>query len=166
MPEVDLDAVENALAATTGERWSLTNDPDGNPAVEVRLDNGQSLILRLTRERIPASANDVMFIAHARQDTEILIAAVRGRQPLTKHELDGIIERCSAASPGPWRAFLEGDGGHGGSDVISVSDLNTEPDLYLWFGQSPASPADFGFVARARQEIPDLVAMLRVDGDD
>jgi hypothetical protein len=71
--------------------------------------------------------------------------------------------RCDAASPGPWRAFLEEDGGLGGSSVIWVTDGDEVPDLYLWLDGRPASGADFEFVAEAREDIPRLLAALDPD---
>jgi hypothetical protein len=80
-------------------------------------------------------------------------------------ELDAIEARCQAASPGPWRAFVEGRDHWGGDDFIRVSDLGEEPDMYVSraaeAGLRPASPADLDFIAAARQDIPKLLAEVR-----
>ena len=80
---------------------------------------------------------------------------------LSPVELAEIEARCRAASPAPWTAFIEADGGLGGCDVIRVSEQDNEPDLYLWFGLGLldlAPSANFRFVAAARQDILDLSA--------
>jgi hypothetical protein len=59
---------------------------------------------------------------------------------------------------------LERDGGHGGDDVIIVSDRDDEPDLYLWFGDTLAPSDDFELVGDARQDIPELIAAIKLRG--
>jgi hypothetical protein len=159
--EQELTEIEARAAATTGLGWSAGRLGDGAPAVVVRLSDGSSEQLDVTRERDRAIDDDVLFIAHARRDVERLIAAHRGGTPIAETELDDIDSRCARASPGPWKAFLETEGGLGGSNVIWVSERDDEPDLYLWYRGSMASDADFEFVASARQDIPRLVAAAR-----
>jgi hypothetical protein len=84
---------------------------------------------------------------------------------LDEAELDAIEARCRAASPGPWRAFVEGRDHWGGDDFIRVGDLEEEPDMYVsWAagdGLRLASPADLDFIAGARQDVPTLLAEVR-----
>jgi hypothetical protein len=128
--------------------------------VYVTFADGTGQLMRLTRDLQPASANDVTFVSAARQDIQRLIAALRLGDAVGDHELAEIERRCRAASPGPWQAFLESDGGIGGSSVIRVSDDDDELDLYLWIGKDLAPDADFEFVASAREDIPRLLAAL------
>jgi hypothetical protein len=157
----ELAAIEARLAAATGDRWRPGSDPDGVPVVYVGFPDGREDVLRITRERVPASIGDIDFIGHARRDLERLIGAVRGVADLADAELDQIEARLAGASPAPWRVFLEADGGIGGSNVISVSDGDDEPDLYIWRDGKLASDGDFEFIAAARQDIPDLIAEVR-----
>jgi hypothetical protein len=84
---------------------------------------------------------------------------------LEDDELDAIEARCRAASPGPWKAFVEGRDHWGGDDFIRVSDLDEEPDMYVSRadagGIRPASVVDLDFIAAARQDIPALLAEVR-----
>ena len=80
-------------------------------------------------------------------------------------ELKAIENRCQAASPGPWRAFVEGRDHWGGDAFIRVSDDDDEPDMYVSRATSgglrPASSDDLDFIAAARQDIPNLLAEIR-----
>lgn len=80
-------------------------------------------------------------------------------------ELHAIEARCRDASPGPWTAFVEGRDHESGDDFIRVSDLDSEPDMYVSRAEAgsirPASTADLDFIAAARQDIPKLVAEVR-----
>jgi hypothetical protein len=80
-------------------------------------------------------------------------------------ELEAIEARCRAASPGPWKALVEGRDHWSGDDFIRVGDLDQEPDLYVSRdeagGIQPASAADLDFIACARQDIPALLAEVR-----
>jgi hypothetical protein len=58
-------------------------------------------------------------------------------------------------------AFIESDGGIGGSDVIRVSESDSEADMYLWMGTALASSAIFRFVAEGRQDVPAVLAAVR-----
>jgi hypothetical protein len=84
---------------------------------------------------------------------------------LDEAELDAIEARCRAASPGPWRAFVEGRDHWGGDDFIRVGALEEEPDMYVsraeGDGLRPASPADLDFIAGARQDVPTLLVEVR-----
>jgi hypothetical protein len=155
--------------AASGSSWNLGRDQAGNPVVRVAFPDGHEEILRVTRERTPASTSDVEFIAHARQDVERLVEVLRGTLEVEAEELEDIDARCRRASPGPWMVSLESDGGVGGSNVITVGFDDNEPDLYLWRGDDwsswehddVASDGDFEFVASVRQHIPKLLEALR-----
>jgi len=74
-------------------------------------------------------------------------------EEISDEELDEIERRCAAASPGPWRSFIEGRDHESGSDFIqTVAD-----DIEL----SGATKEDQDFIARARQDIPRLVEYVR-----
>jgi hypothetical protein len=117
--------------------------------------------MRVTRDRKPASGEDVEFIGRVRDDIDRLLGQIHGTLQLDEVELDVIEGRCERASAAPWKVFLEDDGGVGGSNVIWVTDRDDEPDLYLWLGDELAPSADFEFVAAARQDVPALLAAAR-----
>ncbi len=78
--------------------------------------------------------------------------------PISNDELDEMMARCDAATPGPWRSFIEGRDHLGGNDFIMTG--NDEPrgeDIEL----VGASRADQDFIASTRQDIPRLVAEIR-----
>ena len=79
-------------------------------------------------------------------------------------ELDAIEARCQAASPGPWKSFVEGRDHWSGDDFIRVGDDDDEPDMYVSRataeGLRPASVRDLDFIAGARQDIPRLLAEI------
>lgn len=87
---------------------------------------------------------------------------------LTDEELDAIEARCVAASPGPWKSFVEGRDHFGGDDFIRVGDdTQDESDMYVSRAEAeagairPASAPDLDFIACARQDVPTLVAEIR-----
>ncbi len=69
---------------------------------------------------------------------------------ITGAEFAEIERRCVAASPGPWKAFLEGRDHMSGDSMIRVGD-GDEPDMYVSRDHAPASVADLDFIAHARQ---------------
>ena len=156
----ELAAIQARAEAASGARWLSGREAKGVAVVHVEFAAGPSAVMRVMRDLRPASEDDVTFIAHARDDVRRLVDAVRGIAPLSEEELRAIAARCNAASPGPWKAFLEEDGGIGGSNVIWVSDAEDQPDLYLWLGTKIAPRGDFEFVAQARQDIPRLLSEL------
>ncbi len=86
--------------------------------------------------------------------------------PMDDAELVAIERRLAAASPGPWRSFVEGRDHWGGDDFIQISDDDAEPDMYVRrHGPGPdlrpASTADQDFIAAARQDVPRLLAEVR-----
>ena len=125
------------------------------------IEAGRTSDLRVTRDGNPASAADVDFVTSSRDDLERLVAHARGGSPSSAEQLDEIEERVRLAGPGPWHAFLQSDGGIGGTSVLRVSDEDDEPDMYLWRGDELASDADFELVAAARNEIPRLIQAAR-----
>lgn len=72
--------------------------------------------------------------------------------------LSEILARAEAASPGPWRACIEGRDHESGSNFIQVgSGPARREDIEL----SGAAPADYDFIAHARQDVPLLVEEVR-----
>src|SRR5258708_20765721 len=102
--------------------------------VKVRFADRHRTELRVKRDYPPGMKVDGQVIGHSRSDVELLLLAVRGKMVLSPEEIASIEARCRAASPAPWRAFIEADGGIGGCDVIQVSYQNNKPRLYLCFG--------------------------------
>lgn len=74
---------------------------------------------------------------------------------MTNEELEA---RALAASPGPWRSLLEGRDHTSGSSFIMTGEGAARGDDIELTG---ATPADFDFIAHARQDIPRLVAEVR-----
>jgi hypothetical protein len=80
---------------------------------------------------------------------------------MSEAELGEIRQRCDAATPGPWKSFIEGrDHTSGSSFIMTGSGQNRGNDIEL----SGATAADQDFIAHARQDIPrllDEIARLR-----
>ena len=77
---------------------------------------------------------------------------------LTLDQLRQIAARCAAATPGPWKSFVEGRDHTSGDNFIRTG----AEDMYLNAG---ASVEDQDFVACARQDIPALVSeVVRLRG--
>jgi hypothetical protein len=72
---------------------------------------------------------------------------------LTDQELVQIEKRCAAATPGPWRSYVEGRDHQSGSDFIRTQG----DDIEL----SGATTDDQDFIAHAREDLPRLVAEVR-----
>jgi hypothetical protein len=72
---------------------------------------------------------------------------------MTEVEIAEMLKRCSAATPGPWTAYIEGRDHESGSDFV----MTARDDIEL----SGASHADYDFIAHARQDIPRLIAEVR-----
>lgn len=68
-------------------------------------------------------------------------------------ELAEIAARSAAATPGPWRSFIEGRDHLGGNDFIQTAG-GDGPDIELIGG----TRADQDFIAGARQDIARLLA--------
>lgn len=76
---------------------------------------------------------------------------------LTRQELEVIFTRCEAATPGPWRSFVEGRDHTSGSNFIQTAGEDIE--------LTGASQKDQDFIANARQDIPRLVKeVMRLRG--
>ncbi|WP_406206012.1 hypothetical protein OH807_31975 [Kitasatospora sp. NBC_01560] len=89
--------------------------------------------------------------------------------PLTEDELTAMERRAAAAAPGPWQAWLEGQG-IGGESFIQVQPASdVEDEMYLRrFVEGDAVPsrdprlhADLEFIAAARADVPRLIAEVR-----
>jgi hypothetical protein len=77
--------------------------------------------------------------------------------PLSDDELNQMEERCNAATPGPWRSFIERrDHYSGNSFVMTGPPEDRGPDLDF-----ASRDADYDFVAHARQDIPRLLEEVR-----
>ena len=151
-------------------RWEAVREIARDIAIEITSDGHVKILarhgaspveLRVTRDGEPAGDGDVLFVGHAFSDIPRLLEALESGSLLSTEEVAGIAMRIAAASPGPWTAFLEADGGIGGCDVIRVSESDSEADLYLWMGAGLAPSAVFRFVAEARQDLPALLAAVR-----
>lgn len=147
-------------------RWEAVRDMVINIAsdghVKMLTRQGASQVeLRVTRDGDHAGDGDVLFIGHAFSDIPRLLEALESGSFLSSEDAAEIGMRIASASQGPWTAFLESDGGIGGSDVIRVSDSDSEADMYLWMGADLAPSAVFRFVAEARQDLPVLQAAAR-----
>jgi hypothetical protein len=118
--------------------------------------------VRPMRDLELAGPQDAEFVAGCARDLGRLIACLRGEVALSADELDEIDARAERASPAPWQAFLEADGGLGGCNLIWVGEMDAdEPDIYLWQGDDLAPDPVWKLVAAARNEIPGLVAAVR-----
>ena len=88
-------------------------------------------------------------------------------RPLTRREVDEIDGRAAAATPGPWRAYVEGRDHLAGDTFIQTSSADDRyTDLYVDFssakGRSSAPDHDIDFIATARADVPALVATVRL----
>ena len=72
---------------------------------------------------------------------------------MTDQELDHIHARCNRASPGPWKAWIEGRDHTSGSSFVQTGANDIE--------MSGATEADYDFIASARQDIPTLLEEIR-----
>lgn len=160
----DVESVQVRLDAASGERWELTRDLDGRPAVRVVYPGGLDKVMRVCRDADDASPADVDFVAHSRQDLQYLLDA-RAGGPCSDDHLDAIAARADRASSGPWNAFLEEEGGMGGESVIWITNNDVEPDMYLRFASKLAPSDDLLLVGEARQDIPRLLAEVRASRD-
>lgn len=71
---------------------------------------------------------------------------------LPDEDLAAIEQRAAAATPGPWKSYIEGREPMSGSDFIMTGG----EDIYL----TGATVADQDFIAHARQDIPRLIAEI------
>jgi hypothetical protein len=83
---------------------------------------------------------------------------------MTEKELIEILNRCKAATKGPWKSFIAGRDHTSGDSFIMTGiedneDLwskNRGTDIYL----CGAISADQDFIANAKQDIPNLIAEI------
>jgi hypothetical protein len=76
-------------------------------------------------------------------------------------ELAAIEDRCKAASPAPWTAFVENRDHTCGDSFIRLAGLDDYPDMYVSHDTQQAPSADLDFIAHARQDIPRLLVEIR-----
>lgn len=77
---------------------------------------------------------------------------------LSEKDLNSIAARVAAASPGPWRSFIEGRDHQSGANFIMTGENgNRGDDIEL----SGATIADQDFIAAAREDIPRLLQAVR-----
>ena len=75
-------------------------------------------------------------------------------RPLTDEELAAIKARCAAATPGPWKPYIEGrDHVSGSSFIMTGEGVARGEDIEL----TGATEADYDFIAHARQDMPRLL---------
>lgn len=77
---------------------------------------------------------------------------------LSDEELNSIEGRVAAATPGPWRSFIEGRDHQSGSNFIMTGEIEGRGDDIELSG---ATVADQDFIAAARQDIPRLLQAVR-----
>lgn len=81
---------------------------------------------------------------------------------LSEEELAALRELCAGASPGPWRAMVEGRDHTSGDSFIMVGPENARAeDMYVLRDSRPASRADLDFIAAARNDLPRLLDELQ-----
>lgn len=155
-----LDEISARWEAVRDVAVEIASGPDGH--ANLLAGHGASQVeLRVTREGDPAGDGDVLFVGHAFSDIPRLLGVLESGRPLPAEDATEIGVRIASASPGPWTAFIESDGGIGGPDVIRVSESDSEADMYLWLGPDLAQSAVYRFVAEARQDLPALLADAR-----
>lgn len=156
-----LDGIRTRWEAVRDIKVDIAGGCNSHAKVVLTRPGASSSELRVTRDGDPASDGDVLFIGHAFSDVPRLLEALESGSHLSAEDAAGIGARLAAASPGPWTAFIESDGGLGGCDVVRVSESDDEADMYLWIGSDLAPSAVFRFVAEARQDVPALLAATR-----
>jgi len=72
---------------------------------------------------------------------------------MTERELDEIRDRHDRATPGPWKAWVEGRDHTSGSSFVQTGGEDIE--------MSGATTADYDFIAHAKQDVPRLLAEIR-----
>jgi len=78
--------------------------------------------------------------------------------PISDEDLKEILDRCNAATPGPWVSYIEGRDHTSGSDFIMTGTIEKRGnDIEL----SGATQADQDFIAHARQDVLRLVAEIQ-----
>lgn len=72
---------------------------------------------------------------------------------LTSEELQHMQKRCAAATPGPWKSYIEGRDHTSGSSFIMTGGEDIE--------LTGATDADYDFIAHTRQDMPRLLAEVQ-----
>jgi len=75
-------------------------------------------------------------------------------EKITVLELSEMELRCGAATPGPWDSYVVGRDIEAGSDCIATADGR-------FLEVIGGTPADQDFIARAREDVPKLVAEIQ-----
>jgi hypothetical protein len=156
MQSPELVLIGSHLRWVESVEFELDRDGLASHQIRVNTATGQS-VLDVSRDFRVAPEGDVDFISNSIADMRLLFEAASSGEQLSPTDVLAIAGRAASASPGPWRAGIEADGGQGGGDFIQVSDHDDEEDLYLWIGHAPAPSNYFRFVAAARQDIPRLL---------
>jgi hypothetical protein len=160
MNESDLRAAEVRVEAVADLEMEVAEGADGRVRIVGRLGD-EEVEIRVRRDLESAGEGDIRFVAGALADLRRLLRVVRSGEQLTPGEFASIESRVEAASPGPWTAFIETDGGQAGCDVIRISERDNQPDMYMWIGSDLAPSPVFRLVAAARQDIPALLEYVR-----
>ncbi|HET8842775.1 MAG TPA: hypothetical protein VFN35_15030 [Ktedonobacteraceae bacterium] len=164
-----LERLGTLMQAVSGDHWEviewkIMRGDVGEGKVGVVWDSGQraEMDIHLAYYGAPENtAHDIQFIGNSRSDMQRLLLALRGETQLRTDELASIEARCHAATPAPWKWFL-GSWAIGGPAFIQMDEENeADRELYpeLWGKEAP--DADIEFIARARNHLPDLVALYR-----
>lgn len=74
-------------------------------------------------------------------------------ESFTDEDLTRIQQLCDAATPGPWKAFIEDRDHESGSSFIQTADADIE--------LTGATTPDYDFIASARQDVPRLISEVR-----
>jgi hypothetical protein len=156
MDRVKLEEIASHLQLMADVEFGALPDGYGRGQVQVRV-GGKDLVLEIRRDLKVAAVGDVEFIAKSLADFRQLLHALQSEKSVSNSFEREVAARVAGASPAPWYAFIEVDGGQGGCDVIRVSDRDDEADMYLWIGEELAPSDYFRFVAAARQDIPWLL---------
>ncbi|TPI13939.1 hypothetical protein FJW06_11530 [Mesorhizobium sp. B4-1-3] len=75
---------------------------------------------------------------------------------ISELELQEMEARAAAAQPGPWKSLVEGRDFLSGSNIILTGESGEDIEL------SGATIADQDFIAAARQDVPRLIAEVRI----
>src|SRR5712692_4571274 len=108
-----LDEIRARWEAVRDIAIEVASGPGGHARVLTRYGASQ-VELRVMRDGDPASEGDVLFVGHAFSDVPRILEALESGSHLSAEDAAGIGMRIASASPGPWTAFIESDGGTGG----------------------------------------------------
>jgi len=79
-------------------------------------------------------------------------------QELTDKEIEEILGRYNASSPGEWKSYIEGRDHESGSDFIMIgTGENRRDDIEL----TGATKQDQDFIAHSKQDIPKLINEIK-----